>query len=82
MRASTAIHHSTGTTHWRLAIQKRNDTAYLYFLELSLCDSGPTALAKLRAEYDRLAKKTTHNICGKSGVFWQPVVEVALLSEV
>ena len=54
----------------------------MHLLELSPPDSGPTALAKLRAEYDRIGGKAPYSIRGGDRVFWDPGVEAALLSEV
>jgi hypothetical protein len=69
-------------TQWRFACQKRGDTAYLHLLELSLGDTGSTAVAKLRVEYDRVTVHASYSILDKFGIFWDHVVEVARLSEV
>ncbi|KAE9371697.1 hypothetical protein N431DRAFT_559151 [Stipitochalara longipes BDJ] len=77
---STPLQPAT-RTQWRFACQKRGDTAYLHLLALSLGDTGSTAIAKLRAEYDRVTVHAPYKILYKLGIFWDHVVEVGRLSE-
>ncbi|KAH8648024.1 hypothetical protein BGZ60DRAFT_423447 [Tricladium varicosporioides] len=81
MDTSNTDQQTSPSTHWRFAFQKRSETSYLHLLELSPHDSGPMALRKLRAEHERIARSTSCSMCGSSGIFWDPVIEVALLSE-
>jgi hypothetical protein len=82
METSSADQQTSTSTHWRFAFQKRGETSYLHLLELSPHDSGSTALEKLRTAHEPIARKASCNMCGSSGIFWDPVIEVALLSEV
>ena len=82
MLSSSPHQQCPGTTYWRFAFRKRNDTSYLHLLELSPHDSGPTVLAKLRSEYNRVTAANPASFCTNTRVFWDPIIEVARLSEV
>jgi hypothetical protein len=82
MDTSSTDQQTSTPTHWRFAFQKRGETSYLHLLELSSHDSGSTALEKLRTAHERIARKGSCNMCGSNGIFWDLVIEIALLSEV
>jgi hypothetical protein len=81
--APTAVEQENDSNVQGLFVtQKRNGKLYLYSITLTLDDNVFITMHKFHAEYHRIVRLPPYHFYDKAWIFWKPVIEQAVLSEV
>jgi hypothetical protein len=68
--------------YWRFILPKPRGKLYLHTLPLDPTYDGSAVMKRLHEEYDQVKSLPPYRFWDGAWVFWKPVVEIALLSEV
>jgi hypothetical protein len=82
MASSNLEPSSDKAVFWRIVAQKLGGKLYIHQLKLNVDDTGAVVMGKLRKQYQTLKSQTPYHIWDRVLLFWNPVIETAILSTV